>query len=435
MPPAVAVAVSGGRDSTALLHATARRAREVGLEVHALHVHHGLVADADAWQARLAAQCRRWHAAGLPVQFHATRLDGRPARGESVEAWARRGRYRALAAMARAAGCGLVLLAHHRRDQAETVLLQALRGGSPAALAAMPRVAERDGLTWARPWLEQPRAALEAYVRRHHLAYSDDASNADPRFARNRLRQRVWPALTRAFPDAEPQLAATAQRAAEAKSALEELVALDAARVLEGSALDVAAWRALSAARRSLQLRHWLKSVCGDAPQSLVQRLALELPATTDARWPAPAGECRVHRGRLSFVAAHVLAPAAVPPAPGIRLDLSRIGRHVLPAWQGTLVVQPCRDSEPGIASDRLRRAELRARQGGESFQATPRAPARSLKKQYQALDVPPWQRAGPLVFDGASLLFVAGLGADARALAAPGVPRCRLVWQPESSG
>ena len=157
MPPAVAVAASGGRDSTALLHATARAARDLGLEVHALHVHHGLVADADAWLERLEAQCRRWRAAGLPVHFHSTRLDGRPARGESVEAWARRERYQALAAMARHAGCALVLLAHHRRDQAETFLLQALRGAGPAGLAAMPRRAERAGLTWARPWLAQPR--------------------------------------------------------------------------------------------------------------------------------------------------------------------------------------------------------------------------------------------------------------------------------------
>lgn len=435
MPPAVAVAASGGRDSTALLHATARLARDHGLQVHALHVHHGLVADADAWLARLAAQCRRWRAAGLPVQFHATRLDGRPARGESVEAWARRGRYRALAAMAHANGCSLVLLAHHRRDQAETVLLQALRGGGPAALAAMPRAVERDGLTWARPWLDQPRTGIEAYVRRHRLHYSDDASNADPRFSRNRLRRAVWPALSRAFPDAEPQLAAAAQRAAEAKSALDEWVALDAANALEGDALLVAPWRGLSTARRSLLLRHWLKRVCGDAPQSLVQRLAVELGGAPAARWPAPGGECRVHRGRLSFVPAAAATAAPTGQPGGVPVDLSAIGEHALPAWGGTLVVQHCRDGEAGIAPERLRRAELRQRQGGESFQAATRTPARSLKKHFQAMAVPPWQRTGPLVFDGAQLLFAPGLGIDARALAAPGAPQCRLVWQPGSSG
>lgn len=430
MPPAVAVAASGGRDSTALLHATARAARDLGLEVHALHVHHGLVADADVWLARLEGQCRRWRAAGLPLHLQTTRLEGRPARGESIEAWARRGRYRALAAMARQAGCSLVLLAHHRRDQAETLLLQALRGGGPAGLAAMPRSVARDGLTWARPWLDHPRDAVDAYVRRHRLRYSDDASNADERFARNRLRRAVWPAVLQAFPDAEPQLAAAAARAAEAAALVDEIAALDATAAVDGSGLVVDAWRALSAARGRQLLRHWLQANCGDAPESLVQRLARELPAARAARWPAPGGECRLYRGRLAFA-----APAALPvpvPQPECR-DLSTPGRHAADAWDGEFIVQRCRAG--GVDLQLLRGAELRPRDGGESFQAAPRGTARSLKKQYQALGVPAWQRGGPLVFAGERLLFVPGLGHDARALAAPGVPQCRLLWAPRTTG
>lgn len=207
---AVAVAYSGGRDSTALLHATARAASQTGglLCVHALHVHHGLSVHADAWLRHGRETCRRWAARGLPVQFHAERvrvaLDG----GASIEAAAREARYAALARMARAAGCDTVLLAHHREDQAETVLLQALRGAAAAGLAAMPRGIERDGLTWIRPWLAQPRAAIEAYVRRHRLAWIDDDSNTDTRYARNRLRHEVWPTLLQAFPQA-PQVLGT----------------------------------------------------------------------------------------------------------------------------------------------------------------------------------------------------------------------------------
>lgn len=428
MPPAVAVAASGGRDSTALLHATARAARDLGLEVHALHVHHGLVDDADAWLERLRAQCRRWRAAGLPVHFHCTRLEGRPARGDSVEAWARRGRYAALASMARDAGCTLVLLAHHRRDQAETLLLQALRGGGPAGLAAMPVIAVREGLTWARPWLAQPRASIEAYVRRHRLRCSDDASNADPRFARNRLRHEVWPALAAAFPDAEARLAAAASRAAEAAALIDEVASQDATAAFDGPALRIEHWRALSAPRRAALLRHWLRWVCGDAPDTLVRRLLAGLPAAGAARWPAPGGECRAYRGRLTFEP----APAASPATPE-RRDLSRPGSHAVPAFGGTLLVQRCRRG--GIAVERLRDAELRPRGGGETFQAAPRAAARSLKKQYQAAGVPAWQRSGPLVFERGELLFVPGLGADARALAAPGAPQCRLRWVPATSG
>lgn len=296
MPPAVAVAASGGRDSTALLHCTARTGRAAGVQVHALHVHHGLLPQADDWLQRVREQCSRWK-----VGFHAARLTGSPTAGESVEAWARRERYRALAVMARSAGCPLVLLAHHRRDQAETLLLQALRGGGPAGLAAMPAVAQRAGLTWARPWLDQPREAVEAYVRRHRLAFVDDASNDDERYARNRLRRRVWPALVEAFPAAEAHLVASARRAAEAAAALAELALQDEAAVLDaGGALAVARWLALSPARRALLLRHWLAQRAGGAPDTLVQRLLVELPrARGGSHWPAPAGALQLVRGRL----------------------------------------------------------------------------------------------------------------------------------------
>lgn len=426
---AVAVAASGGRDSTALLHATAVAARRHGGEVHALHVHHGLVAEADEWLARLREQCRRWRRAGLPVEFHTTRLEGRPARGESVEAWARRGRYRALAAMAREAGCAMVLLAHHRRDQAETLLLQALRGGGPAGLAGMPAVARRDGLLWLRPWLYLPRESIEDYVRRHRLRYSDDASNEDPRFARNRLRAQVWPALVQGFGDAEPQLAAAAQRAAEAAAALSELAAMDAARCTDEAGLRRDDWLKLSEARRVLLLRHWLHRVAGDAPESLVERLARELPASRQARWPAPGGECRLYRGRLRYE-----VPSAAPTAAAAQtIDLARPGRHAVAAWQGQFVVRRCRAG--GIAVERLRRAQLRARTGGESFQFEAGSTARSLKKQYQARGVPAWQRGGPLVFDGETLLYAPALGIDARACAPAGAAQLRVQWEPGAAG
>ena len=111
---------------------------------------------------------------------------------------------------AKAEGCNTVLLAHHQRDQAETFLLQAMRSAGVAGLAGMPREIERDGLVWMRPWLGLPRSAIEAYVQHHGIAYVDDDSNEDDRYARNRLRRRVWPALEHAFADAEPSLAAAA---------------------------------------------------------------------------------------------------------------------------------------------------------------------------------------------------------------------------------
>lgn len=295
----IAVAASGGRDSTALLHATLRAARPLGIRVHALHVHHGLQAPADAWAAQVRAQCRRWGAA-----FHLTRLAGRPAPAESVEAWARRERYAALATMARAAGCDAVLLAHHRRDQAETVLLQLMRGAGARGLAAMPAAVQRDGIAWLRPWRDHPRAAIEAYVQRHRLAWVDDASNEDPRFARNRLRRQVWPVLDAAFPGAEAALAGAAQRAADEAQALRELAEADAAVVGSQGTLVKGLWLALSPARRLLVLRHTIEAWTGrGAPETLVRRLAAELPRCPSGQWPAPGGLLRLRRGRLAWVA------------------------------------------------------------------------------------------------------------------------------------
>lgn len=304
----IAVAFSGGRDSLALLHATCRAAQALGLRVAALHVHHGLLPEADGWLRRARQLCTRWRRRGWPVGLHWRRLDGRPAPGESIEAWARAGRHAALAAMARQAGATLLLLAHHRRDQAETFLLQALRGGAPAGLAAMPRLSTRDGVVWARPWLAQPRSAIEAYVVAHRLRPVDDPSNADDRLARNRLRRQVWPALEHAFPQAEASLAGAALRAQQARAALDELAALDLAPLVDADGgLAVAGWRQLSAARQANALRAWWARQAGhSAPLAFVTRLLAEVSTRGAARWPAGGGwTCLLRRGRLQ-----VLPPA-----------------------------------------------------------------------------------------------------------------------------
>jgi len=465
----VAVAYSAGRDSTALLHAAVRAAREQGLAVVALHVHHGLMPQADAWLAFAEAQCGRWRKSGLPVRLVSTRLHGQPSKGESVEAWARRERYAALAAMAREAGASAVLLAHHRRDQAETVLLQALRGGGPAGLAAMPRAVQRAGLWWLRPWLGQPGEAIDAYVRRHRLRHVDDASNTDPRFARSRLRAALWPALVATFDDAETALAAVAQRAHETNALLDEVAQADLATLVgEGGAapLLMQRWQQLSAARRANALRAWLRRMLGrGAPQALVARLLHELPQARSGRWPAGGGQqLALHRGRLSLLGAPAASTAplalrarggehraeshhddfsdALDVAPGDAgrdgeptIDLSQPGFHALPQWHGGFEV--CRVARGGIAVAALQACTLRTRSGGERFQAHAGGVPRSLKKQYQAAGVAAWQRGGPLVYRGDQLLFVPGLGFDARALGAHGAARGVAVhWRPdESSG
>lgn len=430
--PCVAVAWSGGRDSTALLHATLAAAAPLGVRVVALHVHHGLSAHADDWLVHCESQCRRWRRRHPWLAFAATRLAGVPAVGDSIEAWARRERYRALRAMALTHGATLVLLAHHRRDQAETFLLQSLRGAGVAGQSAMPRSAARDGLTWGRPWLDAASDSIAAYVRRHRLAHVDDDSNADPRHARNRLRLSVWPALVAAFPDAERTLASAARRAQQARDALDEAAALDVARVAEPAGLVLERWRALPPARRLHALRAWLAQELGIAPPAtLLERLAAEADGAGAARWPLPGGArtLRRYRGMLRVVDDSQRAAASAPAETPLRI--ARAGVYRVPGWAGRL--EAVRVEAGGVALDRLQVLRACARCGGERFQLGAHRPPRSLKKQYQALAIPAAERGGPLLYAGDALIYAPGLGIDARAHAAPGGAQLALRWVPDA--
>jgi tRNA(Ile)-lysidine synthase len=428
----IAVAWSGGRDSTALLHATLVAAEPLGVEVLALHVHHGLSAHADAWVAHCESQVARW-ARRWPIRLCVTRLDGRPGRGESIEAWARQARYRALRRMAMEQGADTVLLAHHRLDQAETVLIQALRGAGVAGLAGMPREVEREGIRWLRPWLDRDPPAIAAYVRRHRLKHIEDDSNADPRFARNRLRLQVWPALVQAFPQASTTLADTARWAQQATECLEEFAAQDLAAMSDAAGLQIAAWSGFSEARRANLLRHWLRAQIGSpAPASLIQRLMAELNLAGQGTWEAEGGQLRAYRGRLRWCAAESTSTGHQRVREST-LSVRRAGRHALPGWGGTLRVERVRDD--GVPLAWLAALELRERSGGEQFQAGFGRPPRSLKKQFQSHAVPAWERDGPLLYSGGQLVFVPGLGLDARVIGLPGQALVRLSWERKPGG
>jgi tRNA(Ile)-lysidine synthase len=425
---AVAVAYSGGRDSTALLHATLVAAKGAGIRVLALHVNHGLSPNAGAWQSHCRTQCAIWAAEGLPVDFHVHATPRRPPRGASVEAWAREVRYAALRGMALAGGAGIVLLAHHRRDQAETWLLQALRGAGVAGLAGMPRQIGRDGIIWLRPWLAQPRTAIDAYVQAHRLTCIEDESNDDPRFARNRLRLALWPVLEAAFPEAELSLAAAAGWAQQAAAAIDEWTACDlSALQSRDGALRLAPWRDLTLVRQSASLRAWLQRQLGmPAPATLVTRLLAELPqARGGSRWPAGDAELRLHRGLLRHAA--IARVEAVAPVPETELSVRRAGTFPLPGWGGRL--RATRTREGGVPLAWLGRIELRPRTGGEQFQAGIGRPPRSLKKQYQSAGLSTWMRSGPLLYSGGQLVFVPGLGLDARMIGLPGQAMVLLDW------
>jgi tRNA(Ile)-lysidine synthase len=217
---------SGGVDSTVLLHALAEARGQFPLELRAVHVHHGLLAQADAWVEAARAHCA---AVDVPLQVAYVRVQ--PA-GKGLEAAARSARLQALAAVP---GDALVL-AQHRDDQAETVLFRFLRGSGVAGLAAMRRIAPAPlagaaAPWWLRPFLDLPKEALIAWARERGLSWVEDPSNASAAFTRNWLRGEILPQLEERLPGVRAVLARTAETMAEAQQGLDDLAALDDERV------------------------------------------------------------------------------------------------------------------------------------------------------------------------------------------------------------
>jgi tRNA(Ile)-lysidine synthase len=248
-PLPLGIAYSGGADSTALLHAAATLWPG---QVQALHVHHGLQAAADDFEAHCLTTCE---ALGVPLRVG--HIDARHAPGESPEDAARRARYVTLAALARAHGLGDVALAQHADDQVETMLIALGRGAGLDGLAGMPRQMQRHGVNFHRPLLEVQAVALREWIARSGTAHVDDPSNADLRYTRNRIRLELLPALAATLPQFRETFARSARNAARASRLLAEIAASDFSAA--GSPPALAALRTLPRERLANVLRHWLK--------------------------------------------------------------------------------------------------------------------------------------------------------------------------------
>jgi tRNA(Ile)-lysidine synthase len=292
LPTPLAVAFSGGADSTALL--LAAHARWPG-QLHAIHVHHGLQAAADDFQRHCEAVCEE-----LGVPLHVLRVRARHAAGESPEDAARRARYAALAEAARAHGLDAVLLAQHADDQVETLLLALSRGAGLPGLAAMPASFEREGVRFERPLLQVPGPALREWLARERVPFVDDPSNADIAFTRNRIRHKLLPALQQAFPQFRETFARSARHAAQAQVLLAEHAQLDLAG-MHGRP-EIAALQTLSRARQANVLRYWLQSAHGQAAS------AAQLDELLDQ---VAACSTRAHRIRLKVGQGHVVRAGA----------------------------------------------------------------------------------------------------------------------------
>jgi tRNA(Ile)-lysidine synthase len=428
----VALAVSGGLDSALLLHLApeALSGQRAAGQIRVLHVDHGLAAERGLWCRTVAGRAR-----ALGLDFRALAVSAAPPAGESIEAWLRSERYRLLAA--ELTPDEALLVAHHLDDQAETFLLQALRAAGPAGLAGMPALA-RLGRGWLlRPWLDVPRAWLEAVARAEGLDWHEDPSNADTRFDRNHLRRVVMPALGARWPAAARTLARAARWQAEAAQALDAAAACLLPALSDRDArglptLDIAALQAHAPALQRVLLRAWLARA-GSRPAGArhIEAILALMRAAADAPGAVCWGRMRVrrHRDRLHFDPVDGPAPAPLaaavrwqPPSP-IELPGGRLWASLGCEGPGRLALDdaPC---------------WLLARQGGERIRPSGDRHSRSLKGLLQRAGIPPWQRAlHPLVYRAGQLVAVPGLCVADRATAAPHEPGWLLHWAPGRTG
>ncbi len=393
------VGFSGGPDSTALLHALAQlpQARLRGLR--ALHVDHGLHAGSSMWAEHCRAFCRALdvHCTVLPVQV-------KRGSGIGLEAAAREVRHAALGAQLREGE--LLLFAHHRDDQVETVLLKLLRGAGPDGLGGMrPLRPFAGGQLW-RPLLELSRRHLLDYVAKHGLDCIDDPSNADTRLARNRLRHDILPQLVRHWPHAADSIlhSAALSRAAADTLRTQWLIAFAALHDPLSGSLDASAWLALAPALREPLLDHWLHARGRSAPTT-AQRQQIE--------W-----QCAARAGRLPCVRwddteLHIWKARLWALPVGRKVD-----EHWHADWHGEALNLP--DGGQLSLSDPAARftAPLRVhlRRGGERIKPDGDAHTRELRDLFQQAQLPPWQRqACPLIHAGDALVAVADRWRTAR--------------------
>lgn len=419
-PRRLTVALSGGRDSVALLAALAREGPRRDWQLSAVHIHHGLSPNADDWAAFCSRLCLQLK---VPLQTHAVSVTKMP--GEGLEAAARRARYDIFAALA----TDVLLLGHHREDQAETVLFNLLRGSGIRGLAAMPPWRWLDAapgvspILLLRPLLEIARIDIEAWLQQQGLAWIEDESNADGRYSRNFLRHQVMPLLRQRFP-VEESLGRAASLAGEAEGLLEDLAILDLAQVGAGAQLQLPPLRRLSPSRGRNLLRYWLRQAGAPMPAQLAladlwQQL-LNSAEDGEVAWRLGAWVVHAWRGRVYLEAE---ADQSLPLAP-----LSWQGGADLSWGAGRIVCRAARGQ--GVAARLMDPAPIfRSRQGGERLQL-PGRPGRPLKKLLQESAVPPWRRCQlPILWIDSRPAWVPGVGIAEDFLAAPEEPGWLLEW------
>jgi len=396
------VAYSGGIDSQVLLHVCAAN-RELRPRITAAHVHHGLQSQADAWELH----CRQ-QADALEVAFYSVRVDARAAGGQSPEAAAREARYQALSALIQTGDA--LLVAQHREDQLETLLLQLFRGAGVPGLAAMPASAPFGKGRLLRPLLDVGKAEIRQYAARHQLRWVEDPSNASVDFDRNFLRNDIVPLLKSRWPALDKTVSRSARHCAESLQMLTHysqtlLTGLSDPR---DHSLDLDGLRCLADAEQSWVLRAWIRSLQLKMPsEALLNTLKSQfLAANGDPALHFQGHWIRRYRQRLYCLEDRQLRP------PERQVWLQSAERIILSNGYA-LTLTP---TDSGISRQlwRAGQVELKPRQGRERLKLPGRHGHHCLKKLYQAAGIPPWERdSRPLLYIDGRLAGVPGLWTD----------------------
>ncbi len=420
----LAVALSGGVDSVVLLHLLHDLQTQFHFSLSAIHVNHQISPHASAWADFCVALCAKW---AVPLTVKTIRVPRRSKNG--LEAAARALRYRAFSEIP----TDCLLLAHHLDDQAETVLLNVLRGAGVRGAAAMPETREGkkvngEGLMIVRPLLDIPRAVLIAYANKHRLRWIEDESNGDTSFARNYLRHAVLPVIEQRFPAYRQTLTRAAGHFAEADVLLDELAEMDMAHAVRDGKLKLAALQNFSAARARNLLRAFLTAQGLTALDT--DRLQEWLRQLLQAR-----GDSRVALDVAGWVLRRYRGEAWIEPGvprPAADWQIAWQGERelMLPALGGRLTMVPVQGEGLSVARLAATPVTLRLRQGGERLRPDADRPRRTLKNLMQEAIIPPWQRERlPLFYIGDSLAAVPGIGVDCDYQAAPDESGLLPVW------
>ncbi|MDT8363893.1 MAG: tRNA lysidine(34) synthetase TilS [Nitrosomonas sp.] len=420
------VALSGGVDSVVLLDILAKLSGAIEFNLSAVHVEHGISSHSDQWRDFCQKLCDKF-----AISLSVFRLQISKQARESLEATARHARYQAFTRV----DTDYIVLAQHQDDQAETLLLQLLRGAGIKGLSAMPAVRPlaNTSIKLLRPLLNTPRTAILHYAQTHNLAWVNDESNANTDFDRNYLRHKVFPIIETRYPAYRKTLARTCRHLGEATRLLDELAQADGEQIMTHHTLSLRKLRSLNSARAKNLLRYFLAQKVTHLPSAakLGELLHQLCTATADnyISFPFENMEIRCYRGVAECLPIN-----------------SEAGRDFIIPWQGErqLFIEPLQgtlifqnQSGTGIDLQKLSRqtVTIRTRSGGEKFQPDCKRPRRSLKKIFQETAFPPWKRnALPLLFCADTLVWVADIGTDCHFQAPSGAPGLDVTWLPAES-